>query len=499
MSAQQEIDQEQDQQAATPASSSSSQPQIAATTSTPSVSKPLNDGKHEPIPSIPRTSSDDQPKVNKRLNSFDMVTPYQQELQKRLPSAEFIVVLLSLLSLTTGLANTSFNPAILQVAEDYSVTANDIQAISSHYFMGLGVGQLLWGPLTDRFGRKKIVLIAGVLAVLINVIFISTQTYEQLTTARFFQGVIFSAFGLLPTAILRDMFSARDFVIYNSWVMMLFLLAPAFAPMLGGFVLISLGWRWIFTIVSCICVLGVILYMLRIPETQDPEKKQPINPVKIIKNYWSIITNFQSFLSLLIMGGIALVLFSWTALNSAILINDYGIEPEHFWMYSIIPVLFGIVTNKINGNLVRKYNPQQILVWATVVQVLFAAVNFVVAFWFLGPWGIVIAQISNSLFTGFQNGNNMSIFLLKYPHIVGTASSLILSCRVLIPAGLLYFVSHLPRENGVTFLYFDAAMILLTCSLVVLYNLLYPVAGAKIHALRVRTAKNTAIAAQSWK
>ncbi|RIY38566.1 MFS transporter [Psittacicella gerlachiana] len=424
-----------------------------------------------------------------QASSYDVVTPYQKSLQKKLPSAYFMVILLSIVSITPGLANTSFNPAIMEIASEYQVSLANIQALSATYFLGLGCGQLLWGPLTDRFGRKKSIITCTLLAVLINFIFINTQTYEQLQTARFFQGVIFSCFGLLPTAVLRDSYSARNFIIYNSWVMILFLLAPAFAPLFGGYVLISLGWKWIFNILSAICVFGLLCFLTKIPETLDPTRKQPINPVAIAKNYFTILKNFKSLLCLSLGGLMAVVLFAWTALCSALLINDYHISPQNIGYYSIFPVIFTIIANKLNGSLVKYHSPQKILVYSTLLQAVCAGANFLVAFYFLGPIGLVIAQTLNALFTGFQNANLVSIYLMDYSHMVGTASSLFLSIRTIIPSILIFIISFEPRYMGKTFLFFDAAVIFVGLFIALLFNYLYPAPGARMHALRIKAIK----------
>lgn len=428
-------------------------------------------------------------KQQTKVSSYDIVTPYQAQLQKRVPSAHFMVILLAAVSIIPGLANTAFNPAILEVAHDYQTNEAAVQALSSHYFLGLGLGQLLWGPLTDRFGRRKTLIAASILAVTINFIFINTTTYGQLELARLLQGLIFSCFGLLPTAVLRDTYSARSFVIYNSWVMILFLLAPAFAPLMGGFILITLGWRWIFTTISGIAVISMLLFLARIPETQDPARVQPINPVKILKNYYTILTNPKSALCLLSGGLISVVIFSWTALCTAILVSDYGVAPEHIGYYSIGPVIFTIIANKVNGTLVKKYSPQSIVVWASVIQTVLAVTNLAVAFYFLGPIGLVIAQTVNALFTGFQNGNMISLYLMEYSQMVGTASSLYLSVRTIVPAILIYYIAFLPRYEGKTFLFFDAAAIMTTLVVVLIFDYLYPQYSKKVARIRAKVQK----------
>ncbi|RIY31552.1 hypothetical protein CKF54_06445 [Psittacicella hinzii] len=413
-------------------------------------------------------------------SNYDVISTHQRALQKKLPPAYFIVILLSLVSITPGLANTSFNPAILEVAQDYHVSLAQIQTLSATYFLGLGFGQLIWGPITDRFGRRNSLIACTLLAVLINFIFINTQTFGQLQVARFCQGVIFSCFGLLPTAILRDSYSARNFIVYNSWVMILFLMAPAFAPLLGGYVLVALGWRWIFTILSAICIFALLCFLVKIPETLDKKRRQSINPVAIIKNYATILSNVKSLLCLFLGGLMAVVIFAWTALCSAILVSDYQIAPYQIGYYSIIPVIFTILANRLNGSLVKRFNPQKILVSATLLQTVFCAVNFAVAFYFLGPIGLVIAQTCNALFTGFQNANLVSIYLMDYNHMVGTASSLFLSIRTIIPSIIIYLISMEPRYMGKTFLFLGIGVIVAGLITVLIFNYLYPAKDSRI-------------------
>ncbi|RIY33344.1 hypothetical protein CJP74_02080 [Psittacicella melopsittaci] len=420
-------------------------------------------------PSTSKKKADRGGKVN-----FDDVSPHQLELQKRLPKTIWLICLMAFLTFFSGLANNSFSPAISAIAADFNTSVSHIQQIIAYYTIGMGIGQLFWGPFMDRFGRRIVIIICAFAGVAVNTWLIFAQTFTELQFIRIFQGMVFTGLSISPRVMLRDIFSPRKYILYNSWIVTIFLFAPVVAPVLGGWIYITAGWHMIFISISGLLILAFALFMIFIPETIDPAKVQPFKIKTILSNYCYILTTPNSLFLMLINSLYTITIVSFPTLLPAIYMYDYGISPHLFGYCMLVNLVSIAIGVQINQRLITGgANPA--LVWrnGAILQALFTVVNFVVCSYFLGVPGIMIALFANLVFNGFLNGNLITIYLLDYSNMVGTANSLLTSSRLIFAGSVVAWISHFDRHKGATLLYTNATIIILCSILIVTYCLIY--------------------------
>ncbi|MET0375967.1 MAG: multidrug effflux MFS transporter [Rhizorhabdus sp.] len=187
-------------------------------------------------------------------------------------------------------------PALSVIGSDLGVAVeNHQQLVIAIYLGSFGVGQLFYGPLADRYGRRSVLLASMLVYALMSFIAALAGSFEMLLLARAFQGMAAAATRILSISIIRDRYSGRRMARVMSLVFMVFLSVPVFAPTLGQLVLLVAPWHWIFYFLGGFGLLVMLWAGFRLPETLDPARRLPINigaisaaAVKVVTNRYSI-------------------------------------------------------------------------------------------------------------------------------------------------------------------------------------------------------------------
>lgn len=418
----------------------------------------------------PRSALADEPTLVP--TNYDKITAHQRNLHEHLPSKRVLVILMVLLTIIPGLENTAVSPAIGQIQDQFNA---DVVALQTFYIAGLALGQLFWGPFLDKYGRKPIVIITGVVGIIFNMLMVNSSYDWQVMTCRFMQGFFFGGLILCPTIILKDIFSSRDFTIYNSWIVLFLLYAPAIGPIWGGTIVDFFGWQWIFNILTVFMVMLLTIYMWTIPETIEHKRSHVINVRANLHLYSKILRNTQALYLIAFNIGYSFCIYSLPLFVPSLFINHYNIDPSELGIYFVFPLLFTIIGNRLNVWFVSKnFSPRRVWLRASIIQALFTIVNFSVCFYWLGPVGIITAISINLFFNGFQLGNIQTLYLMLFPGFNGTATALMSFLRNLIPSLITNLILHqIPDYMGKTLLLFDAGVIISCTLLTILYRYRY--------------------------
>lgn len=187
-----------------------------------------------------------------------------------IPFREFIALLALLMSLT-AMSIDIMLPALPDIGQTLSVALPaDLPLVVSVFMLGAAAGQLLWGPLADRIGRRPTLLAGVSLFVAATVVAVTAGTFKELLAARFVQGIGGSVGRIIVTTIVRDLFVGRQMARVMSTVMMVFILVPILAPSVGQLVLLVGNWRWIFAVLLAAGTFAIVWAAVRLPETQQP-------------------------------------------------------------------------------------------------------------------------------------------------------------------------------------------------------------------------------------
>jgi MFS transporter, DHA1 family, multidrug resistance protein len=205
-----------------------------------------------------------------RLTSSDIRISDETAAHLPLPFREFIALMALLMSMT-AMSIDIMLPALPDIGATLGVPdTSNLPLVVTVFVLGMAIGQLVWGPLADRFGRRRPLLLGLSLFVLATTVAMTTQSFSQLVAARFLQGIGGSVGRIIVTAIVRDLFVGRQMAQVMSMVMMVFILVPILAPSLGQVIILVGTWRWLFAVLLAASLTSLIWASSRLTETQPP-------------------------------------------------------------------------------------------------------------------------------------------------------------------------------------------------------------------------------------
>lgn len=221
---------------------------------------------------------------------------------------EFVGMMAALMAMV-ALSIDAMLPALPAIGADLGVTnANDRQWVIAAFMIGLGVGQLVHGPLADRYGRRPVLLTSLALGIAFNLLAALSATYALLIAARVAAGLATASSRVLTTSIVRDRVSGDQMARTMSLIAIVFMVVPIAAPNLGQLILWLAPWRWIFGLLAVAGLLALIWAGLRLPETLDPADRLPLQFDRIAKSFRFVVTHRVSIgytlASALLQGGL---------------------------------------------------------------------------------------------------------------------------------------------------------------------------------------------------
>ncbi|HSX87203.1 MAG TPA: multidrug effflux MFS transporter, partial [Pseudomonas sp.] len=267
-----------------------------------------------------------------------------------------ILLILGALSAFGPLAIDFYLPSFPALAQAFATDVEHVQLSLSAYFIGLAIGQLLYGPLADRFGRRMPLLVGVLLFSLASVVCALAPSLEWLIAARFVQALGGCAGMVITRAVVRDMCDPIDSAKVFSQLMLVMGLAPILAPLLGGLMLNVLGWQSIFialALFGALCLLAVALWL---PETLAGDA--PAAPLRgAVGEYLRLFADLP-FLGYALTGGFAVAgMFAYIAGSPFVFIQLYGVPAEHFgWLFGANALGF-ILAAQLNAWLVARHGP----------------------------------------------------------------------------------------------------------------------------------------------
>ena len=210
--------------------------------------------------------------------------------------AEFVAMMASTMALQ-AVAIDAMLPALQDIGRTFSVANdNQLQWVVTAFMMGTGAGQLVFGPLSDRFGRKRVLLLGLSMYAVLSLLAMFAASLPMLLATRVVQGAVVSAASVVSRSIVRDQFSGSTMARVMSTIYIVFLIVPMVAPAVGQAMLLVVSWRGIFGFLG-ICGLSVSLWLFfRLPETLPPERRRPLNSAHLAQAAWFVISEPSSIL-----------------------------------------------------------------------------------------------------------------------------------------------------------------------------------------------------------
>lgn len=359
--------------------------------------------------------------------------------QKAGPSFAEFVIIISLMMSMTALSIDAMLPALSQIGNDLGVQdANDRQLVIGVLLFGLAIGQLFFGPLSDRVGRKPSVYAGFGLFITGNILSIFAVSFPMMLVGRLLQGLGSSAPRAITLALVRDRYAGRMMARVMSFVMTVFILVPMIAPTMGQAIFQIAGWRNIFSSFVLMALITLIWFALRIPETLAPEHQAPFSLRRIVDASIVILKNRTAFGYTLSAGLVGGAFFGY--LNSA-----QQIFQEQYELGALFPIIFSIISISIgvasflNTRLVMRFGMRFLVRWSLILILGLAIVALGVVLFFVSqpPLWLLMAYIMLTFFCiGIIFGNQISLAMEPLGHLAGIGAAVVGSLSTLISMSL---------------------------------------------------------------
>lgn len=300
---------------------------------------------------------------------------------------------------------------------------NDVQYVIGIYLLANGIGSLFHGPLSDRFGRRPI-LIGAIVGYILSAFACRFATsFDMLMATRIAQGLCGAALSVLVTSIIRDQFEGDAMAKRMSTIFLIFMAVPIIAPLVGSAILVFAGWRSIFDMMAFLAIAMLIWVGLRLPETLHPDAATPIQ-FGALTRAWRMVVTHRTANSYLIAGGIAHgALFGY--LNSSQQIFDKGFGVPEFFPFGFAIVAIGIAcANFTNARIVERFGARRLSQSALAGFILLGLLQLLAAW--LAPQSLPLFLILitlNMAMIGFVGSNFSSIAMQPFGAVAGSASS----------------------------------------------------------------------------
>ncbi|MBS0527671.1 MAG: Bcr/CflA family multidrug efflux MFS transporter [Proteobacteria bacterium] len=340
-----------------------------------------------------------------------------------------LLALLALLSAFTPLSIDLYLPALPVITVDLHGTVGDIQLTLSAFMIAFGAGQIFYGPAGDRFGRRPVILSGLFIYVLGSIGCAFAAEAGHLIVLRLLQGLAACGSVVLARTMVRDLAEKDQAARAMSLMMACTSIAPMLAPLIGGQILWFFGWRAIFWTLAGIGGLALVVSYFRLPETLRPEYRQPLVLSSIVRRFGELARH-RAF-----MGYAFTTSFMFSALLSFlsgspfVFIEKYGIPPRSYGLIFGGMVAFMTIGSLFNARFVRVFGAGRILRWAVLVPGVCGVCALVLGqiearYGSIGMWPIVACFAPQIATISLIAPNSMALALQRYPHMAGTASSL---------------------------------------------------------------------------
>lgn len=317
-------------------------------------------------------------------------------------------------------------PSFPTLQRDFAGDPGLVQATLSMFFVGLAIGQGIYGPISDRFGRKLPLYIGIALYIVSSIMAALTPSLEGLVAARFVQGIGGCAGIVIARAIVRDLFDERDSARMYAMLMLVMGLAPILAPIIGGQLLIAFGWQSIFWVLTGFGVFCLVLTAFALRESLPPEKRQPGGVAVAMRNYWFLMRDLR-FLAYVLTGtSVMSALFAYLAGSPFIFIELHGVPAERYGFLFGINAVGLIAASQINHRLLLRYSGHAVLRASTIGFAIAAVLVGVNAVTGIGGFiGLLVPLFFSVASLGFMAPNTAAAAMSMHGRIAGAASAVL--------------------------------------------------------------------------
>lgn len=341
-------------------------------------------------------------------------------------SRHFVVLILGTMTAFAPLSIDMYLPAFPSMQKFFATEAGQVQLTLASFFIAFACGQIVYGPLTDRFGRKPPLYAGLALYVAMSLGCVFAPSIEALIVLRFFQGLGGAAGPVIARAVINDLFDRHESVRAYAAMMLVSGLAPILAPIIGGYILLVSNWQAIFVTLMCLGAACLISSARFLPETNPADPTRAFGLMPVFRVFHGLLKD-RAYMGLVLGSSFAVAgMFAYISGGAFIFIDHFGFRPEEFsWVFGA-NAFFLISAAQVNARLVKRFGSERLLAFGRLLQIGGAVVLvFTAATGIGGVAGIIVPLFVSLGSLGFILTNSTALAMAPHKATAGSASALL--------------------------------------------------------------------------
>jgi MFS transporter, DHA1 family, multidrug resistance protein len=348
-----------------------------------------------------------------------------------------LILILGALIAIGPLSIDMYLPALPRIAANLGTSESAIQLTLTGMLAGMGIGQLLVGPLSDAIGRRRPLIVGTAVHVVASLACLVAPTAGLLDAARVLQGLGAAAGTVLALAVIRDLFTDRAAATLLSRLMLVLSVSPILAPSLGSVLLRLTSWRGVFVALAVLGLAVTVATVFALPETLPVAKRAPLELRATLRSYGSLLSSVP-FVGLMLASGLAMAgLFGFVSGASFVFQQQFGLSQQQFGLMFAASAVWLIAATQFNARLMRRFEPHQVLVAASVPAAVAAAMMFGSAATGIGGIAGILGALWVTLFgIGLILPNLPAVAMSAHGDNAGMAAALLGAAQFVVGAAI---------------------------------------------------------------
>ncbi|HDZ5303620.1 TPA: multidrug effflux MFS transporter [Campylobacter upsaliensis] len=377
-----------------------------------------------------------------------------------------LIFILALMSSIAPLSTDMYLPALSQVKQSFETSEFLTQLSLASFFIAFALGQLIYGPLSDVFGRKIPVLVGIFLFMLSSLFCVIIDNIYVFIILRFFEALGGCAGVVIARAIVNDLFELKEAASIFALMMVFSALAPMLSPSFGGFLIEYFSWHSIFATLFGLGILLFLLIFFALKESAPHLKRQKFSHKETLKSYRFVLKDKPFILYVSCASLVLAAMFAYITGSSFVFINFFGLSERDFGLLFGINALGFVIFANINAKMVQKIPSEKILFYALIIMLISTLILFVNSLIKPNFWLFELSIFTSIALLGFIAPNTTTLAMARFKDHSGTASAVLGTSQFAL-AGVISFIVSAVGANTPVIL----ALVMLIC--VVLANGLY--------------------------
>jgi DHA1 family bicyclomycin/chloramphenicol resistance-like MFS transporter len=346
-----------------------------------------------------------------------------------------LIILLGALTAFAPVSIDMYLPALPTIGVAFSAAPGHVQLSLASFFLGVATGQAFYGPIADRYGRKRPLYFGMLLFALASAGCAMAPSIDALIALRFFQGLGACSGQVIARAVVRDLFTARESARVFSLLLLVMGVSPILAPLIGGQIIGWFEWRAVFWVITALGILGFVGVALRLPETHRHEHKRSLQLAKVLGVYAELLKD-RTFIGYALTGGLAMAgLYAYIVGTPFVFIELFHVPANRFGLFFGANAIGLVAAAQLNVRLVRRHETDTVIRKVLVIEVITGLLLLAgTAAGFLGLAGTAILLFVYIASVGCLFPNTTAMAMASHGNKAGSASALVGTVQYMLAA-----------------------------------------------------------------